>query len=139
MKKSLGILSILLFASFTAHAGFTGVVRCWVPGEFAKQETVLLRMENGKLAQWSEKTVAHPSAKSLFGLLSEPVEEGAIESVRFGRGKNGYAMVSVYTTAESLTVGVSPDLTTGFYKYQDNGSGNGNQTFALKCQGLTTK
>ncbi len=138
MKSILSTLFVIL-TSVSAQAGYTGVIRCWVPGKYEKQETAVLRMENGSLKQWSTKTVAHPSAKSLFGLLSEDVENGSIESVKFAKGKNGYAMVTVYTTAESLTVGVSPDLQSGFYKYQDNGSGNGNETFVLKCQALLTK
>lgn len=114
----------------------TAEVQCWVPGQFQDRDFIVLRMKDGMVTYWDDNHVARPDAKSIFGLFSDPIEESGIESVKFQKGKNGYAMVRVITTADSITVGVSPDLKSGFYKYQDIGSGNGNENFVLECKKL---
>ena len=129
MKK---LFLLTLFVSSMAMADSTIVVRCWAP-KYEKQN-VHLKIQNGKITNWDQNHVARPDAKSIFGMLSEPIKDGAIESVRIGRGKNGFVFVTVVTTADSVTVGVSPDLKRGFYNYKDLGSGNGNDNIELVCQ-----
>jgi len=134
MKSILVAALFTLVSSLSMAAGFTGSVKCWVEGKYSAQDSVALKMKNGSLTYWSKTSVARPDAKSIFGLFSEPIEEGAIESVRFSQAKNGYALVTIFTTAESITVGVSSDLTKGFWRYLDHGSGNGNDSLELSCQ-----
>ncbi len=130
--KSFVIISTLLISSFS----FASEVMCWVPGAHQDQEKVVLRMEKGEIVKWDDNHVARPDAKSLFGLFSDPIDAGPIEGIRFSKGKNGYAMVKVITTADALTVGISADLTKGFHFYQDLGSGNGNERLVLDCKKL---
>ncbi len=130
--KYLLSLMVVLGAISASAGGSTATVRCHAP-KYPNQ-FVVLKMINGMLTQWDATHVARPDANSIFLLLAEDTEEGVLESVRFGKAKNGYAMVTVVTTADALTLGVSPSLENGFYNYQDLGSGNGNKRLDLICE-----
>ena len=72
--------------------------------------------------------------KSEFSYLSVPHDESGFESIRPGRARNGYSVLTFISTADSVTIGVSADFKVGFYSYRASGSGNGNSKFDLKCR-----
>lgn len=132
MKPVITALFFSLISSFSFAATTTNV-KCWIPGKFEIREFVVVKFVNDSITYWSEKTVGRPDAKSNFGLFSEDINESSIESVKFGKYRNGYKFAAIITTADALTLGISPDYKRGFLKYEDLGSGNGNEAFELKC------
>jgi hypothetical protein len=91
----------------------------------------------GKIVPWSDKkwaSITPGKGKSLFFWLGENRETSGIEWERSGKAKNGYSLVTVGTTADSVTMGVSLRDMKGFFKYQDLGSGNGNSQHLLKVR-----
>jgi hypothetical protein len=88
----------------------------------------------GKIVPWSDTkwaAVTPGKGKSLFFWLGQNRETSGIEWERSGKAKNGYSLVTVGTTADSVTMGVSLKAMKGFFKYQDLGSGNGNSQYVL--------
>lgn len=69
-----------------------------------------------------------------FKYLNQPLNKTVFESIYPGWARNGFSLLTFVTTADSYTVGVSPDLTKGFLAYRDLGSGNGNSSRALVCK-----
>jgi hypothetical protein len=96
--------------------------------------TAKLKLDGGKIVPWSGKKwalVTPGKGKSVFFWLGQDRETSGIEWERSGKAKNGYSLVTVGTTADSVTLGVSLKDNKGFFKYQDLGSGNGNSQYVL--------
>ena len=88
----------------------------------------------GKIVPWSDRkwaSITPGKGKSIFFWLGQNRETSGIEWERSGKAKNGYSLVTVGTTADSVTMGVSLKDMKGFFKYQDLGSGNGNSRYVL--------
>jgi hypothetical protein len=88
----------------------------------------------GKIVPWTEKKWAQITpgkGKSEFFWLGQNRETSGIEWERAGKAKNGYSLVTVGTTADSVTLGVSLKDGKGFFNYRDLGSGNGNHKYEL--------
>src|SRR5688500_9399299 len=83
----------------------------------------------GAIVPWSATKwalITPGKGRSLFYWLGENREEGGLEWQRSGKARNGYGIVTVGTTADSVTMGVSLKDGKGFFSYRDLGSGNGN-------------
>lgn len=136
--KSLILASILL-SSLASFASRSTYVTCWVvtsSNTYAKKtSTITLKLnEKGNIIKLSEYFVAQADRKDiLFGLFGQSLEDSAVESVRMAKAKNDYSMVILNTTAETIAVGVHKNLKNGFYRYTDNGSGNGDAELSLTC------
>lgn len=126
-------LTLLHFSAQSGEAN-TSIVKCWA-GEYTNQY-IILRIVNGNIVKWDNNHIARKDSNSSFGLFSEPLDDGPVEAFKFGKAKNGYRFVRVVTSAESITVGISPSLTQGFCAYQDLGSGNGNDRIPISCREL---
>ena len=88
----------------------------------------------GAIVPWSETkwaSITPGRGRSIFFWLGEHREESGLEWQRSGRARNGYGIVTVGTTADSVTMGVSLKTGKGFFNYRDLGSGNGNSTYTL--------
>lgn len=97
--------------------------------------TAKVRLDaRGKIVPWSATkwaAVTPGKGNSLFYWLGQNRETSGIEWERSGKAKNGYSLVTVGTTADSVTMGISLAAKKGFFKYQDLGSGNGNSQYQL--------
>lgn len=127
----MAITASFLTGSMVYAAGFTGVVQCAEKGNL--KDVASIRMKNGEIIPWNAKGMVKAKGEdSLFFLLTLN-EDGGLEYSKTARAKNGFALVTVGTTADEVTLGISPDLSQGFFKYRDTGSGNGDQNLELVC------
>jgi hypothetical protein len=91
----------------------------------------------GRIVPWSATkwaSITPGQGKSIFFWLGEHREESGIEWQRGGKARNGYGLVTVGTTADSVTLGVSLKEKKGFFNYRDLGSGNGHSTHVLTVE-----
>jgi hypothetical protein len=91
--------------------------------------------EKNRLVWWSKNALIDARTASTFAWLSD-MEKFGLEGSGSFYGKNGYSILSVTNTAETVTIGVSPQLNLAFYSYRDNGSGNGNSQVPMSCRVL---
>ncbi len=132
MKNILLTLSLSL-VSLSSFAQNTIEVNCWTQIQNKKQ-VISLRLDNqGKLVYWAKNQIAKTDKKSIFGILAENVNKFGFEFINSIQAPNGYSIIQAGTTADAISIGVSKDLTKGFYSYRDHGSGNGNQNIVLAC------
>ncbi len=124
-------LVTILFSSM-AFANHT-IVKCWPSGKTSQYIQLKVTMK-GFITRWSEEKFAESDGNSFLSYFSE--SEEFFEGIRYSKAKNGYALITGFSTADAVTVGVSPDFTKGFYKYEDHGSGNGDSTVTLKCKAM---
>ncbi len=99
-----------------------------------KKETVSLKVDElGNIVFWSQNQIAEANPKSIFGALSENFEFFGYEYLRTLVAPNGFSIIEGATTADAFKLGVSKNLTRGFYSYFDLGSGNGDKHLVLSC------
>jgi hypothetical protein len=130
---------------FTGDSETSGTIEIQCSGKFdGKIESFKARIRFDKLGDnlkearmvfWSKNKMIQADAKSFFASLSD-MENFGLEGTGSFIAKNNFKVLSVINTAEEITIGVSPDLTRGFYNYRDGGSGLGNQRTPLICKRL---
>lgn len=137
-------IALLLASSLLlgAHAGFaqkpaakakprTAVASVQIDGVTHSAEVKLDAkgriLPNG--VKWASITPG--KGKSIFYWLGEHRQNSGIEFEKTAIAKNGYSLVTVGTTADAVTMGISLKDGKGFFKYQDLGSGNGNSQHVL--------
>lgn len=131
MKTLLVLTSLFSFAAFAAPA--TKIVECKVHID-KRGETLRLKIDaNDKLTFFSSKKIVDAAKDSHFGFLAD-LENFGLEGSSSIVARNGYRILSVINTAESVDIGVSEDYTRGFYYYRDGGSGLGNLKLDLNCK-----
>lgn len=132
--KSVLMAFATAFLPCAAFAQPTIVVECGVRIA-SKVHTALIRLNSrGEVVPYSKSKLLGAPLKSIFGFMGDNPNESAMEYVNTFRAPNGYSVVQGGTTADEITVGVSPDLSKGFYSYRDIGSGNGNMRYYLACR-----
>lgn len=130
--KTIIIIASLLIA---AHSQAAALVEC--AGKInGKTETFKARVNDQNRLVWFSKTkLVDAKASSFFSWLAD-MENFGLEGSGSFYGKNGYSILSVTNTAETVTIGLSPNLNLGFYSYRDGGSGNGNAQVPMSCRVL---
>ncbi|OFZ28316.1 MAG: hypothetical protein A2622_04230 [Bdellovibrionales bacterium RIFCSPHIGHO2_01_FULL_40_29] len=127
------ILGLSLISSISSARLNTVEVDCWTQIQ-NEMHVVSLRLNTqGKIVYWAKNQIAKADSKSIFGPLAENVEEWGFEYIRSFIAPNGYSIIKAGTTADEISVGVSKNLTNGFYNYVDLGSGNGHSKTPLTC------
>ena len=131
MKKLLVIM--LALGSVSLFAEEASVVKCWAKID-RKLESMKIKVnDRGELMFWSKSKIVDASRNSYFSALADLKNFGLEGSNNFFT-PNGYSVMNVMNTAESIFIGVDKTLTKGFYSYRDAGSGLGNSRFALTCK-----
>lgn len=130
MKTLMVIISLLVAASSQA-----AIVQC--AGKIAgKTETFQARInEQNRLVWFAKDKLVQTTRGSYFAWLSD-MDNFGLEGHSSFIGKNGYSALSVTNTAETVTIGLSPNLKLGYYSYRDGGSGAGHAQVALVCRVL---
>ncbi|MGE0634490.1 MAG: hypothetical protein AB7O96_18890 [Pseudobdellovibrionaceae bacterium] len=129
----LKLSSLLFIALFSASSFASTLVVCSATVK-GKEQTAIFKIEkNGKFGYMGKNIYAKAKEDSIFYWLTQDTEESGAEWEKNFRAPNGYSVVEVGTTADSVTVGISKDFTKGFYKYRDLGSGNGNSELTMEC------
>ncbi len=99
-----------------------------------KVQKAIFKLNDGKIVLIDGKRYAKGDIKdSLFFWFVQDVNKSGLETHNTFMGKNGYAMVSINTTADNISIGINLKEQKGFYNYRDTGSGNGNSRVELAC------
>ena len=129
--KTLALVASLL--SFSALAAPSKVVECKVKID-KRGETLRLKLDaKDRLTFFSKTKIVDADKDSYFGFLAD-LENFGLEGSGTTVARNGYRILSVQNTAESIDIGVSDDYSRGFYYYRDGGSGLGNLRLELTCK-----
>lgn len=130
MKSAIWIVGLLMVSQSQA-----AIVECSAKIS-GKVESFKARVnEKNRLVWYSKSQLVYAKKDSYFAWLADMMNFGLEGSASF-LGKNNYSMLSVTNTAESVTIGLSPNLNLGFYSYRDGGSGLGNSQIPMVCRVL---
>lgn len=127
-------MSIILLGSLSNAEEVASIVECSATVKNKKESVSLKLNRQGKIIFWAEGQIASAQKKSIFGPLAENIDEWGFEYTHSFKAPNGFAIVQAGTTADEISVGISKDLKSGFYRYKDLGSGNGNSQIPLTCK-----
>ena len=131
MKHIIVLLGLLSFQS--THAS---LVKCWIKDNPKYYVSLAFNSER-KIVSATPKhfVLADKEKNSPFSLFRLETDSTGFEAINtFIARHNGYSIVEFITTMDVLTFGVSTDKKTGFFKYRDIGSGNGNKQYDLICR-----
>ncbi|MBS1958103.1 MAG: hypothetical protein JST80_01395 [Bdellovibrionales bacterium] len=127
----IGILSTAALMG-SAQWATAGVVECSTKIQGKKESMKLKVNDTGLVVLWNKIKIVEAKSGSYFSSLTD-LDNFGLEGRSSFFGKNGYRILHVSNTAETIEIGVSPSYSLGFYTYRDNGSGLGNETFVLIC------
>lgn len=130
----LGVLS--LTQSVFAKTGTTVLCSAKIDN---KTESMKIRINNrgiknyGPIVFWSDTEIVSTQKKSYFSNLSS-IEDFGLEGHKTFFTKDGYSVLKVMNTAESIEIAVHRSLNKGVYIYHDDGSGLGDTKIELTCK-----
>ena len=128
---------IVLMFSFQVMAQGSTKVQCAQQNDHSFFITITVNQENKIIKASNNKLLeADHNSNSPYALLAMDLSVAPFESMNTFSASNGFSILRVVTTAEVISVGISPDLQRGFFAYQDIGSGNGNSSANLVCRRL---
>src|SRR3989338_9227673 len=108
MKKLL--VNMLALGSVSLFAEEASVVKCWAKIDRKLESMKIKEKDRGELMFWRKSKIVDASRNSFFSILVD-FENFGLEGGNHFFTPNGYSVMNVMNTAESIFIGVDNTLT----------------------------